>query len=115
MGRVARMQRGTNMGSVDDPFLRMCAVPVSSQAARCGAPWPGGQNEDENAIRGAIQASAGGYAAVDRAAEEVRLAALARSRDALWAAGLKDSQIMAEHCSVIEAVSARFGPSLPMG
>merc|ERR1712151_1277791 len=107
--RVARMQRRTNMGTIDDPLLRLCSVPVSSQAAQCGAPWLGGGNEDEQAIRGAIEASAGGYAAVDRAAEEVRLAALAKSRDALWADGSQDSKSMTDHSCAIEAVSLRLG------
>lgn len=89
----------------EDPLCRLCLEPVSSKEARCGASGATA-GADELAIRRAIESSPGGYAAIDSAVEELRLAALLRAREELLRSGRKEP---AQHASAIEAVGARLG------
>lgn len=57
------------------PFLEYCRQPVDSKSARCGRP-DAPMNRDEQLIRGHIEATPGGYAAIDSCVERMRLHAL---------------------------------------
>jgi hypothetical protein len=100
----------------DDPFPSFCLAPVSARTARCG-PLGCPPNADEEAIRGALEAFPGSFAAVDRAVEEIRLGALRLCRqqamqeaqEASSAPSCAARQLHLQYKEAIEAVRGRLG------
>jgi hypothetical protein len=111
---ACRRRCGRDM--LDDPLPRFCLAPVAARTARCGPPgsFP---NADEQAIRGALEASPGSYAEVDRAVEEIRLGALRLCRQQAMQAAHETSnapscatrQLHVQYQEAIETVRGRLG------
>merc|ERR1712008_212864 len=100
----------------DDGSLgRVYLDPINSKEARCGVTGSTTATEDEQAIHAEIVASPGGYAAIDRAAEELRLAALFRTREEFLRGGQKEGNkepgLGLHVASAIDAICARLAAS----
>merc|ERR1719195_597299 len=101
--------------SDDGNLGRVYLDPIVTREARCGVVGTTTATEDEQAIRAEIAASPGGYAAIDRAAEELRLAALFRTREELLRSGQKEGSkepgLGLHVASAIDAICARLAAS----
>jgi len=100
---TSRQSGRYGLGALEDALLKLCEEPIETDRAVCGCPV------EEEAIREALRAVAGGLEAVDQAVEESRLAALVRGRDRLQGGGWKDTPIGRQYQDAINVVSARLG------
>jgi len=100
--------------SDDGSLGRVYLDPINTREARCGVMGTHAATEDEQAIRSEITASPGGYATIDRASEELRLAALYRTREEILRGGNKEGKepgLSLHVASAIDAICARLAAS----